>query len=67
MTADEIDWQRTVPWTADEYVTVNGQRFVYVIEAGLITVRLPGGGKTTIAALRAAGHDVAYPLRVRRQ
>lgn len=64
MTDDET---HTTPWHADEFVIIDGRKFVYTINPlGAIVVRLPGGGEMTIAELRAAGHEVTRPMRVRR-
>jgi hypothetical protein len=67
MTGHEIDWVRTIPWHADEYIVV-GQRLVYdTSRFGVITrVRMLGCTSATIDALREAGHVVVYPAKARR-
>lgn len=62
-----LDRQRTQPWHDDEYIVVNGWRLVYAADAkrGISFVRLPGCRSVALDDLRAAGHGIAMPKRIR--
>lgn len=58
--------RRTKPWKAEEYIYVDGWRYVYTVEGNQrIRVRFPGGCSATVKELISAGHDVVPPRDVR--
>ncbi len=58
---------RTMPWSSDEYMLVDGMKVVYTVgtKTGGILVRLPGGGKETVTALEGQGRVVTMPKTFR--
>lgn len=60
------DPTHTAPWAADELLIVDDIPCVYTAAAArLVLVRLPGGAAATVARLRAMGHEVTLPRRLR--
>lgn len=60
------DLRRTIPWADDEFLVVDGHRLVYTAIGTEFLVRLPGGRAASVEQLRAEGHDILMPARVRR-
>ncbi len=58
---------RTTPWALDELVIASGWRLVYSADKvrGITAVHLPGRRSLTLEQLRAAGHSIVLPKRVR--
>jgi hypothetical protein len=61
------DMRRVLPWSADEYLHVDGYRLVYTADplAGITKVHLPGGRSSTVDELRLHGYRVEMPERIR--
>lgn len=55
---------RSLPWSRDEYLSVDGNMYVYEIDNG-IRVHLPGGGTVPLETLRERGCVIIPPRRWR--
>lgn len=63
---DEQQARRSRPWLDEEFIRVDELKLVYTIDDDEnFSVHLPGGGTTSVYRLRAAGHTVTYPQRIR--
>jgi hypothetical protein len=68
MTEQHERYFRTLPWHADELITVDGQRCVYAFDHdGVMQVRFPGGASASLLELHMAGRSVVMPKRMRKE
>jgi len=60
------DGRRSMPWSDDEFITVDGQKLVYTVnlEGGML-VRFPGRTTVSLDDLRAEGRHIVMPAVVR--
>lgn len=61
------DQRLTRPWSADEFLLVDGRRLVYDAHPmyGITRVHLPGGTSSTVDELLLHGFVVTLPERIR--
>lgn len=60
------DGRRSMPWSADEFITVDGQKLVYTMPAsGGMLVRFPGRITVSLDVLQIEGRDIVMPASVR--
>jgi hypothetical protein len=63
---DQEELETTIPWHKDEYMIVDGMEVVYTVNSqGEFSVKLPGGGVSTVEILRARGRQVELPKLIR--
>ncbi|MCU0732983.1 MAG: hypothetical protein MUE84_15545 [Hyphomonas sp.] len=66
---DVFEGDRTRPWRAEEYATIEGWPIVYCVGSELAELRfhLPGGAVLTATAAHRAGLRVRLPRVLRRE
>ncbi len=56
---------KTLPWSEDEFATVDGRPAIYSREDDVMLIRFPGGGSATPEQLARAGVSFKYPDKAR--
>lgn len=60
------DSRHSMPWSDDEFITVDGQKLVYTMPAsGGMLVRFPGRITVSLDVLQIEGRDIVMPASVR--
>lgn len=60
------DGRHSMPWSDDEFITVDGKKLVYTMRAsGEMLVRFPGRITVSLADLQSEGRSIVMPLVVR--